>query len=520
MPKLNGLSISKRLWMMVVSALLGIVSIAVLTMTSESGLITHERENSVRQNVEIAHGLLVHFHSLAQKGDISDEEARRRALNAIRELRYDGAEYFWVNDMQPKMVMHPIKPELDGKDLNENKDPTGKRLFVEFVAVVKANSAGFVHYLWPKPGSDKPVEKVSYVKGFAPWGWVIGSGVYIDTIDSLIAQRVLRMGLGTLLVSAGLMLIGLLIARSLLHQFGGEPGYAVSVTNRIAEGDLTVHIELRPNDETSVLHAIKSMRDRFASIVAKVRQDSQEVATASAEIAQGNSELSSRTEQQASALEQTSATMTDFGANVARNAESAHRANQLALNASAVAGKGGEVVSQVVATMRQIDQSSHKIAEIIGVIDNIAFQTNILALNAAVEAARAGEQGRGFAVVASEVRLLAGRSAQAAREIKTLISHSVERVEQGTALVDQAGVTMADVVSSIKQVTDIMGEINSASTAQSAGVLQVSAAVQLIDQSTEQNAAMVEQMASAAGGLKSQAEDLVQTVALFKLRTQ
>jgi len=263
--------------------------------------------------------------------------------------------------------------------------------------------------------------------------------------------------------------------------------------------------------------ALKATLVRVQNAVASVREGAQTIETASTEIAQGNNDLSARTEQQASALEQTAASMEELSSTVKQNADNARQGNQLALSASSVAVKGGEVVGQVVETMKGINDASRKIADIIGVIDGIAFQTNILALNAAVEAARAGEQGRGFAVVASEVRSLAGRSADAAKEIKTLINTSVERVEQGTSLVDQAGATMTEVVSSIRRVTDIMGEISAASTEQSAGVAQVGEAVTQMDQATQQNAALVEQSAAAAESLKSQAQQLVQAVAVFKL---
>ncbi|MDR7307569.1 methyl-accepting chemotaxis protein [Rhodoferax saidenbachensis] len=292
----------------------------------------------------------------------------------------------------------------------------------------------------------------------------------------------------------------------------------VDVASRIAEGDLSQSIHVHSTNETGqLLMALKRMQTNLASVVGQVRQGSESVATASAEIAQGNHDLSARTEQQASALEETAASMEELGSTVKQNADSARQANQLAMNASTVAIQGGEVVGQVVETMKGINESSRKIADIISVIDGIAFQTNILALNAAVEAARAGEQGRGFAVVASEVRSLAGRSAEAAKEIKTLIGTSVERVEQGTALVDKAGTTMTEVVTSIKRVTDIMGEISAASSEQSSGVAQVGEAVSSMDQTTQQNAALVEEMAAAASSLKSQAQDLVQVVAVFKL---
>ena len=293
---------------------------------------------------------------------------------------------------------------------------------------------------------------------------------------------------------------------------------AVHAADAIAQGDLTQSIAADGGDETGqLLRSLRTMQGNLARLVSTVRQGSESVATASAEIAQGNNDLSARTEQQAAALEQTSASMAGLGDTVRQNADAARQANQLAVTASDVAAQGGEVVGQVVTTMKGINESSRKINDIISVIDGIAFQTNILALNAAVEAARAGEQGRGFAVVASEVRALAGRSAEAAKEIKSLITASVEQVESGSELVNKAGATMTEVVGSIRRVTDIMGEISASSAEQSTGVAQVGEAVTQMDHATQQNAALVEEMAAAASSLKSQAQDLVQVVAAFKI---
>jgi methyl-accepting chemotaxis protein len=294
--------------------------------------------------------------------------------------------------------------------------------------------------------------------------------------------------------------------------------HAVALADAVSHGDLTQSAQVAGNDEISVLmRALCAMQGSLSAVVSKVRQGSDGVASASAEIASGNMDLSNRTEAQASVLEKTDASMAELGSAVRHNADNTRQANQLALQASEVAVRGGEVVGQVVETMRGINESSRKIADIIQVIDGIAFQTNILALNAAVEAARAGEQGRGFAVVASEVRSLAGRSADAAKEIKQLINASVERVEHGTTLVDRAGATMSEVVSAIRRVTDLMGEISIANDEQSSDMSQITEAVMQMDQVTQQNAALVEEMAAAAGGLRNQAQDLVQTVAVFKL---
>ncbi|WP_114972291.1 methyl-accepting chemotaxis protein [Rhodoferax ferrireducens] len=312
-------------------------------------------------------------------------------------------------------------------------------------------------------------------------------------------------------------LFGFVLVRNIGRQLGAEPGEAAGLAQRVAAGDFSMPIALRTGDSTSLMAQLKEMQTSLATVVNHVRQNAEGVATASAQIAQGNNDLSQRTEEQASALEETAASMEQLSATVKQNADNAKQANQLAQSASSVAIRGGDVVAQVVDTMKGINDSSKKISDIISVIDGIAFQTNILALNAAVEAARAGDQGRGFAVVASEVRSLAGRSAEAAKEIKLLISASVERVEQGTVLVDQAGTTMTEVVSSIRRVTDLMGEISAASSEQSAGVSQVGEAVVQMDQVTQQNAALVEEMAAAASSLQTQASDLVQVVAVFKL---
>jgi len=323
-----------------------------------------------------------------------------------------------------------------------------------------------------------------------------------------------------ILIAGGLLalLLGAAAAFVLSRSITVPLRQAAEGARRIADGDLASPIESEGRDEAAqLLQALHGMQSRLSGVVANVRGNAEGVATASAQIAQGNNDLSARTEQQASALEETAASMEELSSTVRQNADNALQANQLAQNASTVAAQGGAVVAQVVETMKDINDSSRRIADITGVIDGIAFQTNILALNAAVEAARAGEQGRGFAVVASEVRSLAQRSAEAAKEIKGLIGASVERVEQGTALVDQAGATMNEVVASIRRVTDIVGEISAASTEQSSGVAQVGEAVTQMDQATQQNAALVEESAAAAASLKTQAEQMVDSVAVFRL---
>jgi methyl-accepting chemotaxis protein len=315
---------------------------------------------------------------------------------------------------------------------------------------------------------------------------------------------------------AGLAL-GLLIARSLTRQLGGEPAYAADVASKIAGGDLTVDVALRGDDKDSMLFAMKTMRDSLGGIVGEVRAGTDLIATASSQIASGTQDLSARTEQQAGALEETASSMEELTSTVKQNAEHARQANSLARSASEVAIKGGAVVDEVIGTMGAINESSSKIADIIGVIDGIAFQTNILALNAAVEAARAGEQGRGFAVVASEVRNLAQRSAAAAKEIKQLIGDSVNKVDAGARQVDQAGLTMREIVASIQRVTDIMADIQAASGEQTTGIEQINEAIIQMDQVTQQNAALVEESAAASESMQDQAKKLSQIVGVFRV---
>jgi methyl-accepting chemotaxis protein len=311
--------------------------------------------------------------------------------------------------------------------------------------------------------------------------------------------------------------LGLLITRNLTRQLGGEPHYAAEIAAKVASGDLSVVVETRAGDQSSLLYAMKKMRESLAIIVAQVRTGTDTIASASTQIASGNLDLSSRTEEQASSLEETASSMEELTSTVKQNADNARQANSLAEAASTVAAKGGEVISQVVGTMHEINDSAAKIVDIIGVIDGIAFQTNILALNAAVEAARAGEQGRGFAVVASEVRNLAQRSAAAAKEIKSLIGDSVEKVENGSKLVNEAGSTMTEIVDSVKRVTDIMAEITAASQEQTTGIEQINQAITQMDEVTQQNAALVEEASAAAEAMQEQAGKLSEVVSVFKI---
>jgi methyl-accepting chemotaxis protein len=397
--------------------------------------------------------------------------------------------------------------------------------FDKFYAVGKAMAAAYIEQGMEagnllmkgetgKPGFDADSETIrSELEAFRKQQVEQAATVASGAVGSAGAMKVgmLASGLVALALAAG---FGLLIIRSIT----GPLQQAVAIAHTVAGGDLSQPIDAPGSNEPALLlHALKDMQQQLTGVVARVRTGADSVALASGDIAQSELTLSQRTESQAASLEQTTAAVHDLSERIRQNAVSAQQANALALSTSGMASKGGQVVGQVVDTMRGINESSRRIADIIQVIDGIAFQTNILALNAAVEAARAGEQGRGFAVVASEVRSLAGRSASAAREIKTLISASAERVERGSQLVDEAGTTMGEVVGSVHQVTELIGAISAASDQQSADVSQLGDAVALMDQMTQQNAQLVDDMAVSARHLKTEAQDLVQTVAVFKL---
>ena len=730
------MKVGNKLWLMNGLSILALLLVAIVMLISERNTLTEDRQRATRIAVETAWGAVESLGKAAASGEITVAEAQKRAIAQLKAMRYDGKEYFWVNDMQPRMVMHPTKPELDGTDISATKDPNGKTFFVDMVNVVRADGAGFVNYQWPRPGSDQPISKISYVKGYQPWGWVIGSGVYVDDIDAAVKSHAWRLALIVLLVG------GVMVAASnfLAGNISRRMAQAAGVANAVSQGNYSNHIVADGGDEIAdlmkslnsmqakllerqeseqrtalemsrlkcaldnvsmcvrvadndgkVIYINNSLRDtlqryekafqqenpafvadkvvggsigifyadpqaaiarlrnlnstvctrlklggrqydvvttpvvsatgerlgtvgqwldqtdhikaeeeigdivqaaalgdftgriavegkdgfflqlalainqlmetsevglndvvdllgalakgdltvsisgeyqgtfgklkddanttvtQLTGTISRIKEAADTINMAAREIASGNADLSQRTEEQASSLEETSASMEELTSTVKQNADSARQANQLAAGASEMAVRGGEVVGQVVHTMSSISESSRKIVDIISVIDGIAFQTNILALNAAVEAARAGEQGRGFAVVASEVRNLAQRSAVAAKEITSLIGDSVDKVKAGTKLVDQAGKTMEEVVSSVKRVTDIMAEISSASVEQSTGIEQVNQAITQMDDVTQQNAALVEQAAAAAESLEEQAQQLTMMMADFKL---
>ena len=511
----NFRSIANKLRLIAAVSTLILVAISSYFLASEYDANRAGRELAVRQNVEVGHSILNWAHQLETSGSQTREQAQELAKRAIETARYGGNEYFWLQDTNAKVLMHPIRKDLNDKDASGIKDPDGQAIFVMFgKRALKADGGGIMQYQWPKPGQDKPVPKISYVKAFTPWGWVIGSGVYADDLRAAFVASLWR----TAAVIALALVINLLMVRSVHRSVSKGLNKAIRVAQAISQRDLTQKITVKGHDEISdLLIAMKGMSHDLSDTLLAVRDTTSELAQASEQIATGNMDLSSRTESTAASLEETAASMEQLTSSVAQNAQAARQAAACATTASEVAAQGGQAVAQVIDTMNGISGSSRRIADIISVIDGIAFQTNILALNAAVEAARAGEQGRGFAVVASEVRVLAQRSAQAAREIKTLIQSSVEQVTTGASQVETAGRTMDRVVSAVHEVHALIQEITTATGEQSNGIAQVNVAVAELDRMTQQNAALVEESAAAAEALREQAVQLSERVNRFKL---
>ncbi len=511
------ITLNQRLWFPLSLIWLAMLGTATYDAFGTRAEMYAGRQREMQSVAEASDSLVAAIEREAANGNISEEQAQKRAKDRLRPIRFGTDGYVAITDFSGRSLMHPFKPENEGKDFSGLRDPSGKLIYVEIARIARDQGGGILTYMWPKPGATEPLPKLGYVKAFKPWQWAITTGVYVDDIEAAFRKKLLRSILMLLALGGVATLLAAWLLRGVQQELGGEPAYAASIANSIADGDFTRRIEIRQNDTSSLLHAMNRMQTRLASTVMQIRDAVSSVSTASAEIASGNTDLSSRTEQQAASLEETAASMEQLTSTVKQNTDNARQANQLAVSASEVAGKGGDVVSKVVETMISINESSRKIVDIIGVIEGIAFQTNILALNAAVEAARAGEQGRGFAVVAGEVRTLAQRSAAAAKEIKTLIENSAEKVDAGTALVGQAGHTMAEIVESVKRVTDIMGEITAATQEQTSGIEQVNQAVAQIDEVTQQNAALVEEASAAAQSLQEQASQLAHAVSVFRV---
>ena len=591
---MRSLTIGGRVNLLSVLAVAGLLLVTGLSLMKLDGVMRAEIADRTKKTVEVAHSVVSHYQAQEQLGVMTRPQAQAAALSTLRALRYGQDDYFWVNDMQPRMVMHPFSPQLEGQDLSAKTDADGVFMFREMTEIARRDGAGFLNYSWAKPGQEEPASKVSYVKAFKPWGWVIGSGVYTDQIAAAVCRAALTLGGMALAVALAMGVAGWMLGRSV----AGPVVALADRMKRLADGDKATAIPgLARHDEIGrMAGALEVFRDAAIAnerleveaavarqaaeeerarveaekartaeedhvavtalgrglqamangdlthrMTAQVAQRSEQLKTdfntaitqleqavavvvdnvaairsGSSEISQASDDLSRRTEQQAASLEETAAALDEITATVNRTADGARQASGVVQAARGDAEKSGQVVRDAVAAMSQIEQSSNQIGDIIGVIDEIACQTNLLALNAGVEAARAGDAGRGFAVVASEVRALAQRSAEAAKEIKTLISASGQQVGAGVNLVGQTGEALQRIVSRVAEIDGLVSEISASAQEQATGLQQVNTAVNQMDQVTQQNAAMVEQSTAASHSLAQEADVLAASVSRFR----
>ncbi|WOS61215.1 methyl-accepting chemotaxis protein [Sinorhizobium fredii] len=587
--------ISARLYALVAFALLAMAAALTFGLVQAQDKLVGERKAMLSAMNENAVAVFEAYHKQEEAGTLSREEAQKRALEAIKAMRYQDSGYFWVNDMQPTMVMHPIKPELDGKDLSQNKDPNGKFLFVEFVKTVQAEGRGFVDYYWPKPGAEEPVLKYSHVAGFKPWGWVVGTGVYADDLAAMFRERAWQVG-GILAAAAlAILLAALAIVRSVVRPVerlkvsmqaiadedvssevpemdrADEIGQMAKVLlvlrdsvkerlelrsredeqqdrlnaerrgneelqrstaaaqaeamdalgaalERLASGDLTAEVGRIAPEYGKLKHDFNTAVAALRDVIGAISQSTEVVHGSAGDISEAANNLARRTEQQAAALEETAAALDEITSTVRHASDRAVEARDMVNETKASAAKSGGIVRNAIDAMGRIEDSSSRISQIIGVIDEIAFQTNLLALNAGVEAARAGEAGRGFAVVAQEVRELAQRSAGAAKEIKGLIGTSVKEVGAGVELVRSTGDALMEIEALVNQVNEQVASIATAAREQATGLQEVNTAVNSMDQMTQQNAAMVEETTAASQVLAQESRELKSLLEKFRLR--
>ncbi|WP_105401286.1 MULTISPECIES: methyl-accepting chemotaxis protein [unclassified Neorhizobium] len=589
------LAISWRLYSLVLLSLVILGGAMTFSLFQSYASSERERKAGLAQMNDVALTVLKKYQALETSGAMTREQAQSEAKAVISVMRYgEGSGYFWINDMHPRMIMHPIKAELNGKDLSNDKDPNGKFLFVEFANTVKAQGKGFVDYYWPKPGAEQPVEKYSHVAGFAPWGWIVGTGVYVDDLHAMFRRDAINFasmfGIGALVLIAGATFVVKTVtgpigkikqalqsiasgearvtvpcteqnneigemarALSVLRDSVDEraqlqareaeqarmiasersdnertmtaaadrQGRAISELGRaleaLAGGDLSVALSDIGEDYAKLRHDFNAAVSSLHQAIAAISETSLVVRDSASDISGATGHLSKRTEQQAAALEETAAALDEITATVRTASERAVEARTMVSETKDSAGRSGEIVRNAIDAMGRIEESSNRINQIISVIDEIAFQTNLLALNAGVEAARAGEAGRGFAVVAQEVRELAQRSANAAKEIKTLISNSAREVEGGVALVRSTGDALVEIATLVERVNAHVDTIATAAREQATGLQEINSSVNHMDQMTQQNAAMVEETTAASQTLAEQSLHLQGLLSAFRL---
>jgi methyl-accepting chemotaxis protein len=538
------MSLKGRIRVIVAVATIGLLVLAGLWLKSERSDLLSERMRSTKNLVNIPYSVLSEQYKLETEGKMTRAEAQKHALEAIRTMRYEGDNYFWINDMHQVMVMHPIKPEMNGKDLTEVKDPTGKAIFVEFVNAARTPGGNFVLYQWPKPGRDKPVQKLSYVKEFEPWGWVIGTGVYIEDIDSAwLANGKVAGGVGIVCLIV-LFVVSRKVSRSIFLRLDDVIGRMKDVAE--GEGDLTKRIEINSNDEVAELGRwFNTFMDKLEGLVTQVAKSTNQIASATEAISASSKQQAHGAEAQSGQTNQVASAMQEMSITVAQISENSNVAANATRKAAEAARQGGKVVEDTLTGMRAIAGSvgesakkveelgkrSEEIGQISAVIDGISAQTNLLALNAAIEAARAGENGRGFAVVASEVRRLAERSSAAAKQISEMIKgiqsetneavsamHTgTQQVEIGVESTSQAGIALREIIRTSEEAGDMVMQIATTATEQAATTEEINRNIDAIARTVAESADAAQQSSMTLDEISRFALDLRQLVGQFKL---
>ena len=541
----KNLKVKHKLWSIVSVMALGILIVGSMYAITLKKDLYGEKKLKTKHLVETVCGVVDHYYKLSKEGKMSAKDAQAAAIAAVKDLRYDEKEYFWINDMQPRMIMHPFKPELDGKDISDIKDPSGKAVFVSMVDAVKASKTGFVNYMWPKPNFKDPVEKISYVQGFEPWGWIIGSGIYVDDVDAAVKGEIMKVAVVLILILGASLLLATSIIGGLQKQLGGEPAYVASIVQQIAEGDLTINIETTKKYQNSLLAHMSVMVDKLKKLMGDIKSTSDNLASASHELSasaeqmsRGVTEQSGRANQIAASSTEMSQAIIDIAKNSSNIASSATETLKVANDGETVVDKSVEEVRAIASTVNEsaermtaLGEQSKHIGEILGVIQDIADQTNLLALNAAIEAARAGEQGRGFAVVADEVRKLAERTGKATSEIGGMIGgiqgemeKAVMSMEDGTKKVEvgveysaRAGEALRNIVGSVGELQTMVQQIATATEEMSTTSEHISGDIETIANVSKETSVSSEQIAKASSDLAHLAGNLQGVVGMFRV---